>query len=50
MVARFHVFHFAGVAGGDPGWKVFKLARICCGGYAGEIESSVRRSALNDGS
>ena len=49
LIARFHVFHIAGVAGGDPFGKVREFGGIGGGGDAGKIETRLFRGALDRG-
>ena len=49
VVARFHVFHFAGVAGGNPFGKMFEFGSIGGGGDARKVEAGLFGGALDDG-
>src|ERR1700722_12313470 len=49
IVARSHVFHFAGVASGNPFGKMLEFDGVGGGSDAREVEAGLVGSALDDG-
>ena len=49
IVARFQVFHFAGMASGNPFGKMFEFGSIGGGSDARKVEAGLLGGALDDG-